>query len=311
MTQITKFPISTKGIDSIAEILPENISSSDLHLVFDESENEWKKAKLISESKFNIYPTIEALQAADLYLDTVNPVYVKCEETSYRLYKIVDDAAGVDDIELDNGLVAQFQVEQLRFDERETGFDISHEAQPGGGDRIYKLSMGRNPGTAFSPLMTFSSISPDGLTTYFNVELATINSIDMASAPIKDVQSSITTAYGINFRTRLWVNTTTKTAKLHVVITGFATSSVETNVETISDNSDHGPDTLINQGSGIITSGAKLIVPLYSNQGFVINSIPAIVGALKIDANCNAWLNLTNGANFSPGQVITVEYKIK
>lgn len=58
-----------------------------------------------------IYQTIASVQTADLVADVDNPTYIRCEETEYRLYKITNIAAGIDDISLDNGNTATFQEE--------------------------------------------------------------------------------------------------------------------------------------------------------------------------------------------------------
>lgn len=55
-----------------------------------------------------IYPTVELLQAADLEADEDFPTYVWVEENQCRLYKITSLAAGVNDIELDNGATATY-----------------------------------------------------------------------------------------------------------------------------------------------------------------------------------------------------------
>src|SRR5690606_1891809 len=64
-----------------------------------------------------IYPTIELLKEAPLRADEDNPVYVRVEETEYRLYKITNIAPGVNDIALDNGNTATAQSEY-----RDVGF---------------------------------------------------------------------------------------------------------------------------------------------------------------------------------------------
>lgn len=71
------------------------------------------------ETQIFIYPTTELLQAADLVADPDFPIYVRNEETEYRLYKITTLAAVVDDIELDNGTTATYQHEY-----RDLGFII-------------------------------------------------------------------------------------------------------------------------------------------------------------------------------------------
>lgn len=63
------------------------------------------------ETQIFIYPTIEQLQTANLVADPDWPIYVRVEETEYRLYKITSLAAGGDDIPLNNGATATFQDE--------------------------------------------------------------------------------------------------------------------------------------------------------------------------------------------------------
>jgi len=58
-----------------------------------------------------IYPTIVALQESPLRADEDDPVYVRVEETEYRLYKITNIVPGPNDITLDNGNTATAQVE--------------------------------------------------------------------------------------------------------------------------------------------------------------------------------------------------------
>ncbi len=198
----------------------------------------------------------------------------------------------------------------------DTGFTISTLAPDAeGGPRRYALDVRRNPGTQFAPLVKVSSIGTDeDEDEYFDEEVVTESSSLLTAlnrTPQKDYHSAITVADGINIHSRLWVNTQLKIATLNFVIKGFATSSIDGNLETISDDSNHGIDNLIDTGSGLFSSSAKLIIPLYSNQGFTIGSIPSIVGAIKIDGNANAWINLNSGADFSTGQSVTVQYKIK
>lgn len=196
------------------------------------------------------------------------------------------------------------------------GFMISADA-PGaeGGPRDYGISIGRNPGTQFAPLVKVTSIGTDeDEEVYFEEEVITESSsrlINLSVTPAKDFHSVTTGADGIEVRSRLWVNESAKIATVHFVIKGTATATIETNLGTISNNSDHGVDTFIDVGSGVASSTSKLVIPLYSNQAFATSSIPAIVGAIKIDSSANAWINLNNGADFSTGQVITVTYKIK
>lgn len=63
------------------------------------------------ETQIFIYPTTELLQAANLFADPDWPVYVRNEETEYRLYKITSIAPAVNDIALNNGTTATFQEE--------------------------------------------------------------------------------------------------------------------------------------------------------------------------------------------------------
>lgn len=58
-----------------------------------------------------IYPTIESLRASDLSPDLDEPIYVRVEETEFRLYKITNLAPGPNDIPLDNGSTATVQQE--------------------------------------------------------------------------------------------------------------------------------------------------------------------------------------------------------
>jgi hypothetical protein len=215
-------------------------------------------------------------------------------------------------------LNANLSLTDLTVETDDSGFEISAQA-PGaeGGPRRYVLRVARNPGTQFAPLVTVKSIGTDSdEEVYFDVELINKTDFDskvvnLSNDPEKDFHSSITEADGIFIHSRLWVNTSSKIATLHFVIKGFATSSIESNIETISNNSDHGIDTFINTGGGLLSSSAKLVIPLYSNQGFSLGATPSIIGAIKIDSNANAWVNINSGADFSTGQAVTVTYKIK
>jgi hypothetical protein len=84
-----------------------------------------------------IYKTIALLQAADLEIDNDRPIYVRCEETEYRLYKITNAAAGVDDITLNNGATATFQVEY-----RDIGFVIGPDSSTARSIALFKTTDG-------------------------------------------------------------------------------------------------------------------------------------------------------------------------
>lgn len=92
------------------------LSESDFIPAFGQSTNKkiskpdlFKQIK--DETQIFIYPTIEQLQSANLVADSDWPIYVRVEETGYRLYKITSLAAGANDIVLDNGAVATAQAE--------------------------------------------------------------------------------------------------------------------------------------------------------------------------------------------------------
>lgn len=92
------------------------LTDSDFVPVFGQNSNrKIRKTNLFGqikdETQIFIYPTTEQLQAADLVVDETWPVYVRNEETEYRLYKITSLAPGVDDIDLNNGATATFQPE--------------------------------------------------------------------------------------------------------------------------------------------------------------------------------------------------------
>jgi hypothetical protein len=110
-----------------------------------------------------IYPTIESLQEAPLRADQDDPVYVRVEETEYRLYKITTIEAGPDDIVLDNGNVATAQTEY-----RDIGFVVGPESSTVGNLAIYDnttgtlLADGPNPSTFGVNLIEFPDSALDG-----------------------------------------------------------------------------------------------------------------------------------------------------
>lgn len=84
-----------------------------------------------------IYPTIELLKEAPLRADEDNPVYVRVEETEYRLYKITNIAPGANDITLDNGNTATAQSEY-----RDIGFVVGPETSTLGALATYDNETG-------------------------------------------------------------------------------------------------------------------------------------------------------------------------
>lgn len=106
-----------------------------------------------------IYPSIELLQAADLEADEDNPTYVRCEETEYRLYKITNLAAGVDDITLDNGNTATYQVEYRYVIENIAAL----ASTPAVSDQVYYLKEGvLGSGTNGGELLAYTGVdTPD------------------------------------------------------------------------------------------------------------------------------------------------------
>ncbi len=84
-----------------------------------------------------IYPTVELLQAADLEADEDFPTYVRVEENQYKLYKITSLAAGVDDITLNNGATATFQVEY-----RDIGFVVGPASSTTGALAVFSDASG-------------------------------------------------------------------------------------------------------------------------------------------------------------------------
>lgn len=110
--------------------------------------NFFKQIKDESFSPF-IYPTIELLQAADLEVDVDNPAYCRCEETEYRLYKITNAAPGVDDIALNNGNTAEYQIEY-----RDTGFVTSVATSAAGYIPVFTDSTGQELDKSVVPTNT-------------------------------------------------------------------------------------------------------------------------------------------------------------
>jgi len=110
-----------------------------------------------------IYPTIELLQNADLEADEDNPTWVRCKETEYRLYQITNLAPGVDDIALDNGNTATYQLEY-----RDVGFVIGPDVSVAGslaiftdtgGAQLDDLLVPTNAGKAFMQAADGASVS--------------------------------------------------------------------------------------------------------------------------------------------------------
>lgn len=110
-----------------------------------------------------IYPTIAALQEAPLRADEDDPVYVRVEETEYRLYKITNIVPGASDIVLDNGNTATAQTEY-----RDIGFVVGPETSSIGALATYDnetgtlLAEGPTPSTVGVNLIEFPDSSSDG-----------------------------------------------------------------------------------------------------------------------------------------------------
>jgi hypothetical protein len=120
----------------------DSLDDSDFVPVFGSGSNsKISKANLFNqikdETQIFIYPTIEQLQAANLIADTEWPVYVRVEETEYRLYKITSLAAGPNDIELDNGTTATFQEEFS-----EIGFVVGPDSSVDGALAVFSGTTG-------------------------------------------------------------------------------------------------------------------------------------------------------------------------
>lgn len=148
------------------------LTSSKYVPVFGSSSNEKiSKENLFSQIREEagafIYPTIELLQAASLVADPDWPVYVRVEETEYRLYKITSLAAGENDISLTNGTTATFQEEYS-----EIGFVVGPDVSVDGAIAVFsgttgtELENGPVPSTIGEELLTISDFDNTG---YFRV----------------------------------------------------------------------------------------------------------------------------------------------
>ncbi len=121
----------------------ESIADSDYISFFGNSVNRRISAKnffdAIRDKVFTpfIYPSVALLQAADLEADEDNPTYVRVEENQYKLYKITNFAPGSDDISLNNGTTATFQIEY-----RDIGFVIGPNSSTPGAIATYSDSSG-------------------------------------------------------------------------------------------------------------------------------------------------------------------------
>lgn len=110
-----------------------------------------------------IYPTIVSLQEAPLSADEDDPVYVRVEETEYRLYKITNIAPGASDIVLDNGNTATAQTEY-----RDIGFVVGPEVSEIGALATYDnitgtlLANGPLPSTVGVNFIEFPDSASDG-----------------------------------------------------------------------------------------------------------------------------------------------------
>jgi hypothetical protein len=123
------------------------------------------------ETQIFIYPSTEMLQAADLVADPDLPVYVRNEETEYRLYKITSLAPGPSDIPLNNGNTATFQEEYS-----EIGFVLGPDPSINGALAVFSGTSGTQlqngpvptvPGVSFLGLATpvvqsFPRVNTDG-----------------------------------------------------------------------------------------------------------------------------------------------------
>jgi hypothetical protein len=125
-----------------------------------------------------IYPTIELLQAADLEADEDFPVWVRVEETQYKLYKITNLAPGADDIALNNGATATFQVEY-----RDIGFVIGPASSTTGALAVFSDTSGTQLDDSVVPTDTGLALITAAVTAtkgYFSKD--TDNTVDVLQA---------------------------------------------------------------------------------------------------------------------------------
>ncbi len=125
-----------------------------------------------------IYPTVELLQAADLEADEDFPTYVRVEENQYKLYKITSLAPGAEDITLNNGATATFQVEY-----RDIGFVVGPASSVSGALAVFSDTSGTQlddlvvPTATGRALITASETITKG---YFSKD--TDNTVDVLQA---------------------------------------------------------------------------------------------------------------------------------
>lgn len=92
------------------------------------------------EAQTFIYENVVDLQAANLEADPDDPVYVRVAENEFRMYRITSLAPGPDDIALDNGATATFQLERIPTAEEVTAEGDDGNVQNGLDRRVIQLS---------------------------------------------------------------------------------------------------------------------------------------------------------------------------
>lgn len=114
MAEINSFPIQTKVFADLDTLNRATLNLSDYSLVYDDNVGVWKVIEENEKRKFStfIFPTTLSVQTTNLVEDLDFPVYLRVEETGYKLYKVVNFIARPGDIPMDNGFTAALQIER-------------------------------------------------------------------------------------------------------------------------------------------------------------------------------------------------------
>jgi hypothetical protein len=197
--------------------------------------NLFKQIKDESFSPF-IYPTIAILQSADLEVDVDNPIYCRCEETEYRLYKITNAAPGVDDITLTNGNTAEYQIEY-----RDTGFVTSVATAATGALAVFTDSTGQEIDKSVVPTNTGKALvqAADSASIAFPRKNAD-NTVTMRSASqyFDDIKQSATHGAAGVIKTADGTSTLAQTATDEAITPANLATLKASNAETLTGTDD-------------------------------------------------------------------------
>lgn len=250
--------------------------------------------------KPDIYTTIAALQASNLEVDVDNPNWCRCEETEYRLYKITNAVPGINDIALNNGNTAEYQVEY-----RDTGFVTSIATTATGALAVFTDSTGQELDKSVVPTNTGKALiqAADGATVAFPRKNSD-NTVTMRSASqyFDDIKQNATHGAAGVIKTADGTSTLAQVATDEAITPANLATLKASNAETldgVDDTKYVTPENLQNKfaNDGILTIATVADIPTtpmqagqifdlveyYAGQGFGGGQLKAYAGSITPD----------------------------